>query len=264
MTNITTNIDQIMNFARSYGLPALKKRAIIREYLQSKIISIIYTQKISKQLFFVGGTALRLLHGLDRFSEDLDFDAPDVSKSEIKNLLDEVSLILAKENIAVELYQNPKGKKDYYELRFSKILYEAGVTPNKDEKLAIKFDFESFWKGQERETILFNRYGFLANVVTKTLDQFIVEKIVAYLNRPKTAPRDIYDLVWLKSHGAKPDANFAKYNKFDLKKITEQSLKKFSKEKTTLIKGSLIPFLLDETSVNKIDFFNPLFTIDPD
>jgi predicted nucleotidyltransferase component of viral defense system len=56
------------------GIPADKKRALIREYLQSKILYCLYEQKEANRLSFIGGTSLRILRGLDRFSEDLDFD----------------------------------------------------------------------------------------------------------------------------------------------------------------------------------------------
>lgn len=48
---------------------------IAREFIQLKFLQGFYEQKESKNLFFKGGTALRLVHGSPRFSEDLDFSA---------------------------------------------------------------------------------------------------------------------------------------------------------------------------------------------
>lgn len=50
------------------------KRNILREYLQSLILDIIYKSQYGRRLVFLGGTALRIVHGNTRFSEDLDFD----------------------------------------------------------------------------------------------------------------------------------------------------------------------------------------------
>ena len=48
---------------------------ILREYLQHKILQIIFGQpEHAKQLCFLGGTCLRIVHGNNRFSEDIDFD----------------------------------------------------------------------------------------------------------------------------------------------------------------------------------------------
>ena len=45
----------------------------LREYLQEYLLYILYRRKIYKELVFCGGTALRFLYKIRRFSEDLDF-----------------------------------------------------------------------------------------------------------------------------------------------------------------------------------------------
>ena len=50
------------------------KRFILREYLQYKILQIIFDSEYTGQFVFLGGTCLRIVHGNTRFSEDLDFD----------------------------------------------------------------------------------------------------------------------------------------------------------------------------------------------
>jgi len=46
---------------------------IVREFLQVLILKILYDKGYFKNLAFVGGTALRVLYDVRRFSEDLDF-----------------------------------------------------------------------------------------------------------------------------------------------------------------------------------------------
>lgn len=257
MNNIVAIFDkEILNFAKDYNLPPAKRRAILREYLQSKILSVIYEEKISKNLFFVGGTSLRLLKRLDRFSEDLDFDAVDISAKSIDLLVKKVRNRFTKENINISLYHNETINRHYYELRFPDILYDLRISQNIDEKLTIKLDFETWWRGQTREVVFFNRYGYLSNIVTKTLNQILVEKIAAYLGRKETQPRDIYDIVWLGSCGAKPDLTFARKNKIpsDFIHLVQ---KKYHKELNRMagFKKRLSPFLLEEKNSHKIDFF---------
>ncbi len=45
----------------------------LREYVQALILRSFHESEAFRSLAFVGGTALRFLHGLPRFSEDLDF-----------------------------------------------------------------------------------------------------------------------------------------------------------------------------------------------
>jgi len=47
---------------------------ILREYLQCKILEIIFEGPYANRFCFLGGTCLRLVHNNSRFSEDLDFD----------------------------------------------------------------------------------------------------------------------------------------------------------------------------------------------
>ncbi len=48
------------------------------------------------------------------------------------------------------------------------------------------------------------------NIITNPLDQVLVQKFAAYVKRSVTQPREIYDIVWLYSHGARLDESFMK------------------------------------------------------
>lgn len=260
MNNLIDNFNQILEYGKNYGLPFEKKKAILREYLQSRVIEIIYLQKKSKDLIFIGGTSLRLLRGLDRFSEDLDFDL--TGELDFKNLdliIRTVVNRFLKENIAVGLYRNKKLHRIYYELRFPNLLYDLKLSKNRDEKLMIKIDIEKFWQGHHKETILFNRYGVLANVVTASLDNILVQKISAYKNRRQTMARDIYDIVWLISNGACIDNKFMKINDISVS-IKNQILNKYEREKKSIkiFKNRLKPFLINEDNSEKLDFFESI------
>ena len=78
------------------NLRAFKKN-ILREYLQYKILEIIFNSRYSKNLSFLGGTALRIIHGNTRFSEDLDFDNFDFNKNDFSLLTKEIKNGLKKE-----------------------------------------------------------------------------------------------------------------------------------------------------------------------
>jgi len=254
MNNVVTNFDQIMEFAKKSNIPELKKRGIVREFLQTKFLRLLYRNSSAKKLSFVGGTALRLLRGLDRFSEDLDFDNLGLSNKKIIELIEGVVDEFLKENIKVELKKNIKDKKTYFELRFPKLLYDLKISTNPKEKLMVKVDYSDIWKGQEVEVVLLDRYGLMENIVTNNLDQILVQKLTAFTRRNRVQPRDIYDIVWLYSLGARLDERFMSKN--GLKDLVKQARKRLSergfKEGD---KRKLRPFLFKEDNISRLNLF---------
>ncbi|MDZ7586936.1 MAG: nucleotidyl transferase AbiEii/AbiGii toxin family protein, partial [Patescibacteria group bacterium] len=97
MNNLTANFNQVLEFAREYGLPLGKKRGILREYLQALFLSKLYKNHLAAKLVFVGGTSLRLLRNLPRFSSDLDFDNLGLSNKQIIGLVNESAKAIKKE-----------------------------------------------------------------------------------------------------------------------------------------------------------------------
>lgn len=64
--NIKTIYDRYIN-------SKIKEQTKIREILQQTALLGLERQGFFEKAAFYGGTALRILYGLDRFSEDLDF-----------------------------------------------------------------------------------------------------------------------------------------------------------------------------------------------
>ncbi len=254
MNNIISNYNQILDFSRQYNVPAEKKRGVIREFLQSKFVASLYALPKSEKLSFIGGTSLRLLRGINRFSEDMDFDNLGLTDTEISGLVEEAVRRFQVEGIDLELHSNFKEDKKYFDLRFPGLLKELGITSNPREKLMIKIDYAMYWKGQKNEAVLFNKYGFIANVVTNPLNQLIVQKLGAYLNRKQTQPRDIYDVVWLFSQGARLDLDFVRANNLD--GLPDKVSKKFEEEGIPdNFYNKLEPFLFTSEDVQKLRLF---------
>lgn len=59
---------------------------IAKEILHYDILSVLYSSPINKILVFRGGTALRLCHQNNRYSEDLDFTLVDRAKFELNDM----------------------------------------------------------------------------------------------------------------------------------------------------------------------------------
>lgn len=247
-----TYFEQIRQFASQLNTPVGRERAILREFLQSKFISTLYEYPNSNSLSFIGGTSLRLLHNLPRFSEDLDFDNLGLKDSEIKKLVSDVVGRFENEGTEIELKASIKEHKTYFEVKFPDLLYRFNISTNPREKLMIKVDYSDSWKGQKTETILFSKYGFIANVVTNPPNQLLVQKLTAYVNRAQTQGRDLYDIVWLYSQGARLDPAFMKEN--GLLDLIGKAKEKFAKEGASRqVKERLSPFLFREGEIKKLD-----------
>lgn len=252
MNNLITNFEQILSFAQSTGIPLTKKRAVIREYLQTKLIDLIYTQVLSKKLSFVGGTALRLLRGIDRFSEDLDFDNLGLSERQIAGLVMEAAERFKRENIELELTSQEKETRTYFQLKFPRLLYDLKISTNEREKLMIKIDYSNLWKEQQPETIFMHRYGMVQSVVTNPINQLLVQKLAAYALRKTTQPRDAYDVVWLYAQGARLDRTFMAKN--NIEGLVNRAGEKLKREGiSSNFRQRLKPFLFSEDSCGKLN-----------
>jgi len=64
----------IKQWNESYGPKNIQEaEQALREIMQEITLAGLYRANFFKHAAFYGGTALRIFHGLNRFSEDLDF-----------------------------------------------------------------------------------------------------------------------------------------------------------------------------------------------
>ena len=96
--------DQIKHFFS----PLLRENAsfqkyMIKEYIQLLILDFLSTTSFIRKIVFIGGTNLRLVKGIDRFSEDLDFDCKDLSKEEFTEMTDAIINFLKRNGFHIEV-----------------------------------------------------------------------------------------------------------------------------------------------------------------
>ena len=180
--------------SRQTGLNA--KLNIMREYLQAYILRIMHDRGEFRRTAFLGGTALRFLYGLQRFSEDLDFSLTDTNGHSfidlVKNIKEE--MILAGYEVAVT-YNDRKNVQHAF-VRFSGLLYEAGVSPLKDQKFSIKIEIDTKPpEGAVLKTEVVNKY-FPISFLSYDIDSLFAGKLNALLSRKYTKGRDLFDLGW--------------------------------------------------------------------
>lgn len=68
------------------------QKPMLKEHLQLLILDFLSTTTYVEKIVFIGGTNLRLVKGIDRFSEDVYFDCKNLSKEELFKMTDTIFL----------------------------------------------------------------------------------------------------------------------------------------------------------------------------
>ena len=118
---------------------------MLKEYFHYRMLDKIYSGEYASKMSFIGGTNLRILHQIQRFSEDLDFDCFNLSRKEFMSLTNELIHKLRKEGIKAEADDKEKDKKLVAFRRnivFPGLLFDLGLTGHREKKLLIKIECE--------------------------------------------------------------------------------------------------------------------------
>ena len=119
-------------------------RSTAREYLQARILLALQDHGAFTDWAFLGGTALRFLYRLPRYSEDLDFSlATPGADARFERLMHAVRNDLAAEAYAVEVTLRTRAAVAIGMVRFRGLLHEAGLSPHAAEVLRIRVDLDT-------------------------------------------------------------------------------------------------------------------------
>ena len=187
--------DQALTLVRDAADPgqALNR---LREYLQVLVLRSLHESEAFRPVAFVGGTALRFLHGLPRFSEDLDFSLVSAEGYAGGDWMAKVKRDLTLTGFDPQVTWNERKVVHTGWIRLVGILREAGLSGISTEKLAIKLEIDTRPPAGARcERRIVSRYlTFLVQYYD--LPSLLAGKLHAVLNRGYAKGRDWYDLVW--------------------------------------------------------------------
>jgi predicted nucleotidyltransferase component of viral defense system len=228
-------------------------RFMLREYLQFKILEIIFESKYATNLCFLGGTCLRIVHGNRRFSEDLDFDNIKMKEDFFEEVASEIQKQLEREGYQVELKTVMKGAWHCH-IKFPGLLFEEGLSGHREEKILIQLDTEPQDFDYEPERFVLNRFEVFTTILITPLSLLMAQKFYAIINRDRNKGRDFYDLVFLMAKDIKPNYNYLKAKiaisfSSDLK---EAVLEKCEALDMDLMAKDVEPFLFDTSDVKKV------------
>lgn len=231
-------------------------RFMIREYLQYKILEILFDSPYSTDLCFLGGTCLRIVHGNRRFSEDLDFDNISLSEKAFGQIAGEIEKGLQREGYSVELKTVMKGAWHCY-IKFPGLLFEEGLSGYKSEKVLIQLDTEPQHYDYEPEPFILNRFEVFTTILTTPLPILMAQKLYAIINRSRNKGRDFYDLIFLMGLEITPDFGYleAKMDISDSKELKEAILNKCRQLNMETMAKDVEPFLFEASDTKKVIMF---------
>lgn len=169
---------------------------LLREYLQALVLRSLHESEAFRPLAFVGGTALRFLHGLPRFSEYLDFALVTAEGYAGQDWLAKVKRDLTLAGFVPEVTWNDRKVVHTGWVRLAELLHEAGLSGLPAEKLSIKVEIDTRPPAGARceRRIVTRHLIFLLQHYD--LPSLLAGKLHAVLTRKYAKGRDWYDLMW--------------------------------------------------------------------
>lgn len=192
---------------------SMRIRNRIREYLQARILGSLQHAGAMIPLAFHGGTALRFLYHLPRFSQYLDFTLEHhESEYDIRRYLKRIQSDMKAEGYNISVKLNTRKIVHSCYIQFEKILYETGISPHEREKLSIKVEIDTKPPhGCVLKTSVIRHY-VLMQLQHHDKSSMLAGKLHALFSRNYTKGRDLYDLFWYLSDRSWPEPNLIMLN----------------------------------------------------
>jgi hypothetical protein len=172
---------------------------VLREYLQACILRSLHESEGFVPLSFVGGTALRFLYNLPRFSEDLDFSLEKLDGYAPIKWLKKIKTDLALMGFAPTVTWNDSKTVHVGWVKVADILKESGLASMGEQKLSIKIEIDTRPPaGADTLAEIVTRY-LMFTVRHHDLPSLMAGKVHAVCTRPYPKGRDWHDLLWYRS-----------------------------------------------------------------
>lgn len=246
-----------------------QKRNAIFEINQQVILAGLYHGGFFDLAAFYGGTCLRIFHGLQRFSEDMDFSllAPNENfdfTNYFQPIIDEFAMI----GREVEIKKKDKksfGKVESAFLKDNTDVYDVTFQTEKSIKIKIEVDTQPPLKFNTEQKLLMLPESFMARCFT--LPDLFAGKMHALVYRAwknRVKGRDWYDFEWYIRHQIPLDFTHLAERalQFNGEEITKDSFLEKLKERLSSadinqVKADVLPFVRNtrELDIWSNDYF---------
>ena len=200
------NNDIYANMLSAYDLSTeQQKRNAVFEVNQQVILAGLYNGGFFDVAAFYGGTCLRIFHGLQRFSEDMDFSlmAPkedfDFTKY-FQPIIDEFAVV-GREVAITKKDKKNFGKVESAFLKDTTDVYDVSFQTDKSIKIKIEVDTQPPLNFKTEQKLLMQPHSFMTRCYT--LPDLFAGKMHALVYRAwknRVKGRDWYDFEWYVRH----------------------------------------------------------------
>lgn len=186
------------------------------------ILDFLSTSPYVHKITFIGGTNLRLIKGIDRFSEDLDFDCKNLSQEDFTKMTDEILTFLQRSGLKAETRDKNNDKLTAFRrnLYFPELLFDLGLSGYREERFLIKVESQDQKFEYQSKIVNVKRAGFFFPFPVPSDSILCAMKLSALLTRQKG--RDFYDAMFLLGQ-TEPDYQYlaTKKNIHDKKELKQ-------------------------------------------
>lgn len=254
----------------AYDLTTEQKRLnAIFEVNQQVILAGLYNGGFFNVAAFYGGTCLRIFHGLQRFSEDMDFSllAPD-DRFNFENYFQPIIDAFTLVGREVEIRKKDKKSFNKVESAFLKDntnVYDVSFQTDKSIKIKIEVDIQPPLKFQTEQQLLLLPQSFLARCFV--LPDLFAGKMHALVYRAwknRVKGRDWYDFEWYVRHNVPLDfthlaERIRQFNGKEVDKSTfiKQLKNRLASANLNQVKDDVLPFVRNpqELDIWSNDYF---------
>lgn len=245
------------------GLDAETKRNKLKEALQFYVLNFVYHHPEYNRWVMYGGSALRIIHGLNRMSVDLDFEVNhEVTKSFLEGLKRELEDHFVRtygaeaEFLSIKVSGN-RGLLMKFEVG-QELGFERGST-----QVHIKIDLNHFIPPKsvvlDRRPVNRDQLSFM--IVTYSMSALMASKLGAIFLRGTRGVgstffdekgRDIYDLLWYMERRIVPDFDYLKAKGVDIgdpRTLFDRLAHKMNAVSEENLKQDLVPLFLDRSYI---------------
>jgi len=192
------SLDAIKNFyPAELRDNAVFSKYLLKEYIQLMILDHLSTTWFIRKIVFIGGTCLRLVKGIDRFSEDLDFACMNLTEKEFIKMTGSVLLFLKRSGLNVISRDRDDRKLKVFRrsIYFPELLFELGLTGHREERFMIKIESHDQLFAYHPRFVHIKGCGFFFPFPVPPDGILCAMKVAAMLDRQKG--RDFYDAMFL-------------------------------------------------------------------
>ncbi|KAB5267185.1 nucleotidyl transferase AbiEii/AbiGii toxin family protein [Parabacteroides distasonis] len=251
------------NMLSAYGATTeQERRNAIFEVNQQVILAGLYNGGFFDVAAFYGGTCLRIFHGLQRFSEDMDFSllAPDDKFDFTKYfqpIIDEFAIV----GREVEIKKKDKknfGKVESAFLKDNTDVYDVSFQTDKSIKIKIEVDTQPPLNFRTEQKLLLQPHSFMTRCFT--LPDLFAGKMHALVYRGwknRVKGRDWYDFEWYVRHKVPLDfAHLAErvrqFNNEEIRRevFMAQLKDRLASANINQVKDDVLPFVRNPKELN--------------